>query len=50
VIAYEIALDGAAAVSATTTLALIDVATWRPLRLDAEQRERLSTFAPEPVP
>ena len=47
VIGYEIALDGALAVSATTTLALIEVATWRPIRLDDEQRERLAEFAPE---
>jgi len=50
VIAYEIVLEGEVAVSATTTLALVDVATWRPLRLDAGQRERLSAFVPEPVP
>lgn len=50
VIEYEITLDGEVAVAATTTLALIDVATWRPLRLDAEQRERLSAFAPGPMP
>jgi len=50
VIAYEIMLEGEVAVSATTTLALVDVATWRPLRLDAGQRERLSAFVPEPVP
>lgn len=49
-IGYEIAVDGEVAVRATTTLALIDVATWRPLRLDAGQRERLAAFAPEPVP
>jgi len=46
VIAYEIVREGEVAVSATTTLALIDVATWRPLRLDAAQRERLAAFAP----
>jgi len=45
VIAYEITVDGELAVSATTTLVLIDVATGRPQRLDAQQRERLATFA-----
>lgn len=50
VIAYEIVLDGEVAVTATTTLALVDVATWRPLRLDGGQRERLHAFAPDPVP
>lgn len=50
VIAYEIAHAGEIAVTATTTLALVDVATWRPMRLDAEQRERLAAFAPEPMP
>jgi acyl-CoA thioester hydrolase len=50
VIAYEITLEGEVAVSASTTLALIDVATWRPLRLDAEQRQRLAGFLPSPVP
>lgn len=49
VIGYEIVVDGEVAVSATTTLALVDVATWRPLRLDPAQRERLRSFAPEPV-
>jgi len=46
VIEYTILVDGETAVSATTTLALVDAATWRPLRLDAGQRERLSAFAP----
>jgi acyl-CoA thioesterase FadM len=46
VIVYEVLVGGEVAVSATTTLALVDVATWRPLRLDATQRERLATFAP----
>ena len=46
VIGYEILVDGAVAVTATTTLALIDVSTWRPLRLDSGQRERLGAFAP----
>ena len=50
VIEYEITLDDEVAVAATTTLALIEVATWRPMRLDAEQRERLSAFAPGPMP
>jgi len=45
VIAYEIVVDGEVAVSATTTLALVDVATWRPIRLDPGQRERLADFA-----
>lgn len=48
VIAYEIEADGEVAVSATTTLALVDVATWRPLRLDPQQRQRLGDFAPLP--
>src|SRR4051812_37645660 len=39
VIGYEITVGGKVAVSATTTLALIDVATWRPLRFDEGQRE-----------
>ena len=46
VIGYEIIVEGEVAVSATTTLALVDVATWRPLRLDSAQRERLAAFAP----
>lgn len=46
VIGYEIVVDGEVAVSATTTLALVDVATWRPLRLDPAQRERLREFVP----
>src|SRR6187431_1653676 len=46
VIAYEIVVNGEVAVSATTTLALIDVTTWRPQRLDSEQREKLAAFAP----
>jgi acyl-CoA thioester hydrolase len=46
VIAYEILLDGGVAVNATTTLALVDAATWRPMRLDASQRERLIAFSP----
>jgi len=45
VIAYEIVVDGEVAVSATTTLALVDVSTWRPLRLDPEQRKRLADFS-----
>lgn len=48
VIAYEIVVDGEVAVTATTTLALIDVATWRPIRLDADQRGRLAAFDPAP--
>lgn len=50
VIAYEIVVNGEVAVTATTTLALIDVATWRPLRLDDGQRQRLADFAARPVP
>lgn len=46
VIGYEIMLGDQVAVSATTTLALVDAATWRPLRLDAVQRQRLAQFAP----
>ncbi len=46
VIGYEIVVDGVSAVTATTTLALIDVATSRPLRLNAGQRQRLSEFTP----
>ena len=49
VIGYEIVVGGEVAVSATTTLALVDVATWRPLRLDEGQRERLAQFAPPPA-
>ena len=46
VIAYEIVVDGEVAVTATTTLALVDASTWRPLRLDPAQRERLKAFSP----
>lgn len=49
VIAYEIFVDGEVAVTASTTLALIDVPTWRPLRLDKDQRERLAGFHDETV-
>jgi acyl-CoA thioester hydrolase len=49
-IAYEIVVDGEVSVRATTTLALIEVETWRPIRLDNEQRGRLAAFTPEPVP
>lgn len=49
VIAYDIVVEGEVAVNATTTLALIDVATWRPMRLDADQRGRLAAFVPGPV-
>ena len=48
VIAYAIVVDGEVAVEATTTLALVDAATWRPLRLDPEQRARLAAFSPVP--
>ena len=45
-IAYEIVVGGEVAVSASTTLAVVDAATWRPLRLDPAQRRRLGQFAP----
>jgi acyl-CoA thioester hydrolase len=48
VIGYAIVVDGEIAVEATTTLALIDVATWRPMRLDPQQRARLAAFSPVP--
>ena len=48
VIGYEIEVAGEVAVTATTTLALVDAGTWRPLRLDPAQRERLRAFAPLP--
>ncbi|MGC4176010.1 acyl-CoA thioesterase [Demequina sp.] len=50
VIGYEILLEGDVAVKATTTLVLVDVATWRPIRLDEDQRERLTALAPSPMP
>jgi len=46
VIAYEIIVGGQVAVTATTTLAVVDAATWRPMRLDRAQRDRLKQFAP----
>jgi len=46
VIAYRLLVDGEECVTASTTMALVDGATGRPLRIGAELRARLLSFAP----
>lgn len=45
VIAYRLLVDGRECVTATTTMALVDGATGRPLRIGSELRARLMEFA-----
>jgi len=46
VIAYRLMVDGEECVTATTTMALVDGATGRPMRIGPELRARLLAFAP----
>ncbi len=45
VIAYRLLVDGEECVTASTTMALVDGATGRPLRIGAELRARLLEFS-----
>lgn len=45
VIAYRLLVDGRECVTATTTMALVDGATGRPMRIGRDLRERLLAFA-----
>lgn len=45
VIAYRLMVDGRECVAATTTMALVDGATGRPLRIGPQLRSRLLEFA-----
>jgi acyl-CoA thioester hydrolase len=46
VIGYRLLVDGEECVTASTTMALVDGATGRPLRIGPELRARLLAFAP----
>ena len=49
VLDYRLLVDGVVCVEASTTMAMVHGATGRPLRLTAQQRERLLALAPESV-